>query len=252
MKIVNPNLAQSIKEQGMLKKPNTYGYICIAAEIERPSFLSSNSPTKQSLLLELKSLCKEMNFSNSSITRVDVFDAFIIPPGSKEGRNLINKKNYEVHIAAYDIVILIECKSIDDALAVKNTKELKSIQDTIITKSTEMDAMVYKNIKQINDVSKETNGIFLFNFFYSKDPQTLLDVWEFTAGWWTKKANLTNSTLLQPIEEGAQYTLINHCKWDKLIDVLPSLIFKPSFRSFVLKKFTANHIVAMPILYKLV
>ncbi|MBT3811658.1 MAG: hypothetical protein HOF98_02380 [Gammaproteobacteria bacterium] len=111
--------------------------------------------------------------------------------------------------------------------------------------------MVYKNAKQIDDVSKESNGIFLFNFFYSKDPQTLLDVWEFTAGWWTEKANLTNSTPLIPVEEGSQYTLINHCKWDRLIDVLPSLIFKPSFHSFVLKNFTANAIVAMPILYKL-
>ena len=65
------------------------------------------------------------------------------------------------------------------------------------------------------------------------------------------KANLTNSTPIQPVEDGSQYNLINHCRWDKLIDVLPSLIFKPSLNNFVLKNFTVNNIVAMPILYKL-
>jgi hypothetical protein len=114
-----------------------------------------------------------------------------------------------------------------------------------------LDIMVYKNPKRINEVSKDTDGIFLFNYFYSEDTKTLLDVWEYTAGWWTKNANLTNSTPLQPVLAGSSYNLINHCRWDNLIDVLPSLIFKPNMKRFVLKNFTDNNIVAMPILYRL-
>lgn len=251
MKIVNAHLAHSIKEQGMLKDPNSFGYITIAAEVERPSLFSSNSSTKQVLLSDLKSLCEELNLSSSLINRADVFDAFIIPPGTKEGRNLIKEKNYDVHIAAFDIVILIECKSVKEALVVRKSQEIEKVLNLVKSKSTYMDVMTYKNAKRIDEVSKESNGIFLFNFFYSEDTQTLLDVWEYTAGWWTEKANLTNSTPLQPIEAGSQYNLINHCRWDRLIDVLPSLIFKPSMKNFVLKNFTENNIVAMPILYKL-
>lgn len=251
MKIVNAHLAHSIKEQGMLKPPNAFGYIAIAAEVERPGLFSSNSSSKKALLSKLKSLCKEFNSSSARINRADVFDAFIIPPGTKEGRNLIKEKNYNVHLAAFDIVILFECKSIEDALVVKKSQEIKTILDLIKTKSTHTHFMTYKNAKRIDEVSKESDGVFLFNFFYSEDTQTLLDVWEYTAGWWTEKANLTNSIPLQPVEADAQYNLINHCRWDRLSDVLPSLLFKPSMQNFVLKNFTENSIVAMPILYRL-
>jgi len=251
MKIVNAHLAHSIKEQGMLKEPNSFGYIVIAAEVERPSLLSSNSTEKKALLSELKLYCSELDLSFDSINRADVFDAFIIPPGTKEGRDLIKEKNYDVHIAAFDIVILVECKSVEDALLVRKSQELEKILGLIKPKATYMDVMIHKNAKRIDEVSKDSDGIFLFNFFYSEDTQTLLDVWEYTAGWWTEKANLTNSTPLQPVEANSQYNLVNHCRWDNLIDVLPSLIFKPSMKNFVLKNFTENSIVAMPILYKL-
>jgi len=36
-----------------------------------------------------------------------------------------------------------------------------------------------------------------------------------------------------------------------LIHILPSLIFKKSFKEFVLNNFEANNVAAMPILYKL-
>lgn len=251
MKIVNRHLAHSIKEQGMLKPPNSFGYIAIATEIERTSPFVSNSPEKKKLLTELKSLCKELKQSSTSISRADVFDAFIIPPGTKEGRRLIQEKNYDIHIATFDVVILIECTSVEDALLLRESENLNNILNLVKIQSTHTNTMTYKNVKRIDEVSKDSDGIFLFNFFYSEDTKTLLDVWEYTAGWWTQKANLTNSTPLQPVSVGSQYNLVNHCRWDKLLDVLPSLIFKPSMKNFVLKNFEANNIVAMPILYKL-
>ncbi len=41
MEIVNPHLAHSIREQGMIMLPNSFGYIHLAAEVElpRPFFL---------------------------------------------------------------------------------------------------------------------------------------------------------------------------------------------------------------------
>ena len=47
------------------------------------------------------------------------------------------------------------------------------------------------------------------------------------------------------------YTIINHCRWDRLGDILPSLLFKKSFRSFVLANFAANSTAPIPILYRL-
>lgn len=251
MKIVNPQLAESIREQGMLKEPNSFGYIQLAAEVEKPRLLSSGSGAKKKLLADLKVLCATLKASSNVVQRADVFRAFIIPPGTKEGRELIARKHYSVHIATFDVVVLIECASVDDALAVHETPAFKAIQQRLKEDAKYLYETVAKNPKRIDEVSKETNGVFLFNFFYSEDTQTLLDVWEYTAGWWTAEANLTNSTPLEPVQAGSQYNLINHCRWDRLIDVLPALLFKPSMKKFVLANFTANNIVAMPILYRL-
>jgi hypothetical protein len=58
--------------------------------------------------------------------------------------------------------------------------------------------------------------------------------------------------LLVPLEPSpVDYTVINHCRWDHYRDVLPSLLFKPSFRRFVLASFEANDTAATPILYRL-
>jgi hypothetical protein len=38
---------------------------------------------------------------------------------------------------------------------------------------------------------------------------------------------------------------------DRLSDVLPSLIFKRSFRTYVLEHFRVNGVAAMPVLYRL-
>jgi len=77
-------------------------------------------------------------------------------------------------------------------------------------------------------------------------------VWEYTAGWFTAKTGLDNSTLLIPLEgENSQYGVINYSRWDHLSDIIPDLLFRPSFRKYVLDNFEMNGIAAMPILYKL-
>ena len=78
------------------------------------------------------------------------------------------------------------------------------------------------------------------------------DQWEYTAGWWTAKANLTNSTPLLPLPgEHSSYSLINHCRWDRMLYLAPHLVFRPTLNDFVLRNFTANDIASMPVLYHL-
>ena len=63
---------------------------------------------------------------------------------------------------------------------------------------------------------------------------------------------MDNSTLVLPdAAHSGALTLINHCRWDRLGDVLPSLLFKRSFRNYVLANFDANRTAPMPVLYKL-
>jgi hypothetical protein len=50
--------------------------------------------------------------------------------------------------------------------------------------------------------------------------------------------------------QGVEYKIINHCRWNRLRDVVPSLLFKPSFRTFVLANFVANATAAISALYR--
>jgi hypothetical protein len=77
-------------------------------------------------------------------------------------------------------------------------------------------------------------------------------VWNYTAGWFQDQTGLDNSTVLLP-DEAAQvpYTIINHCRWDRLRSILPALLFNRTFKPFVLNNFEKNNTAAMPILYQL-
>lgn len=260
MRIVNGHLAHSIREQGMIQAPNTYGYIHLAGEYERPTLIRRNSVEKRTLLKSLKRAAHQLQLNERAVNRADVFDAFLIPPGSKEGRDLLRKRQYQVHVAAFDIVILVECSSTEAAKQIRESARFLKLKSIMDQASKHVHCITAKNAKRIAEVDHDRDGVFLFNFFYAANIQTLkpqeidllLGVWEYTAGWWTAKAKLTNSTPMQPLEEAlSDYSLINHCRWDSLKDVLPSLLFKPSFSKFVLKNFTVNNIIAMPILYRL-
>lgn len=108
------------------------------------------------------------------------------------------------------------------------------------------------NIKHISPVDHKRQGVFLFNYFFADNVEQNLAIWEYTAGWFQQETGLDNSTVLLPSEPGhSKYSIINHCRWNKMRDVLPSLIFKKSFRSYVLNNFYNNNVAAMPVLYKL-
>ena len=260
MKIVNPDQARNIREQGMIKPPATSGYVYLAAEIERPHPLKKPGNHKQQITSEIKQLAAEL-LKQAGINRADVFRALIIPSEpEKICLRLMQENNYDFHVARFDLAVLVECKDIETAKSLRENRIFRSMHNHLRDTASYTYCVTGTNPIRIDDVSKETNGIFLFNHFYSdgvnnKEPDAIkvvTGVWEYTAGWWTAKANLTNSTPIQPVEgEPGDYALINHCRWDHLIELLPSLIFRPTLKSFVVANFTANRMVSMPILYRL-
>lgn len=253
MKIVNPHLANSIEAQGKLSSPNSYGYFFLAAEL-KPSKSLFKIRLTRNIKIEIKNKTTGLN-NLEGIRRIDLFSRFIIPPGSREGLRYLKEKNINLKPAKFDLVILIETESINQLESIIKNNKVIEIQDYLKKHS----SLIYKtkasNKMRIGEVNKDRKGIFLFNFFYCNNEKTLLDVWKYTAGWWTAKANLTNSTPLSPFDDQGPFRLINHCSWNRLADILPVLVLGrlgiiKGLNSFVLKNFTANKIVAMPILYK--
>jgi len=247
MKIVNQHLKF---QKASLVEPSKSFYLHIAAEIDYspfPFFLSTSSKKKQ-LIEKSKKWCNELKNENGVVSAV-VFRANLIPPG--KGKFIEQRKDC-VHIAKFDFAILIEAISFEIIENIKKSTAYKEIEQAIKNSSTFIHIITAKNIKHINPVDHTKQGVFLFNYFFADSLHQNLNVWEYTAGWFQQETGLDNSTVLLPLKlHLSEYTIINHCRWNRMRDILPSLIFKRSFRSYVLDNFYANNVAAMPVLYKI-
>ena len=247
IKIVNQHL--NFQKVSLTQLSGHY-YLHIAAEIDHsplPFFLSASSKKKQ-IIERAKKWCSELEKENSIVSAV-VFKAQLIPPGKGK---FIEQRKDKVHIAKFDFAILIETGSLETIEAIKKTTEFMELEQAMKTASAFTHIVTAINIKHINPVNHNKRGVFLFNYFFADNLQQNLDVWEYTAGWFQQETGLDNSTVLLPLDQQlSKYTIINHCRWDKMSDILPSLIFKRSFHSYVLDNFYANKVAAMPVLYKI-
>jgi hypothetical protein len=244
LKIVNQHLEF---QKVSLVEPTKSFYLHIAAEIDHsklPFFLLTSS--KKRKIIELsKEWCKKLENDKNVISAV-VFKATIIPPGKGK---FIEESKEKMHIAKFDFAILIEATSFDAISFIKNSKDYQNIVMQLNDASTFTHIITATNIKQISPVNHNKQGVFLFNYFFADSLDQNLGVWEYTAGWFQQETGLNNSTVLLPTDQlQSKYTIINHCRWNKLMDILPSLILKKSFHSYVLDNFYANNVAAMPVL----
>lgn len=231
-----------------LVEPKPYGYRLLAAVVDDRRLPFSHlweSRRKRRLLKSLKEQAVQLRRS-FGVRDVTIFRAMVVPPG--RGRFL--KMRPHVHVARYDVVLLVETSGPQQAEALGETPVWKEMRSEVLGEAVDLFETCGFNARSMGQVHHERDGIFLFNYFYADRLDRNLAVWEYTAGWFQDQTGLDNSTLILPMEE-AQYTIINHCRWDHLIDILPSLIVKPSFTDYVLRYFEANQTAAMPILYRL-
>lgn len=231
-----------------LVEPASSGYLHLAAEVNRrPPFLP-NSRKKRELIAKCKRWCRQLEADPSLVSAV-MFDALVIPPGKGE---FIEKRPGEAHIARFDLAVLVETTSPEAADALRASPLYAEMERAIRGAATFIHVVTATNAKKIGPVDHSKGGVFLFNYFFADDTAQNLAVWEYTAGWFQRETGLDNSTVLLPRNgERSEYNIMNHCRWDRLRDVMPSLIFKRSFRTYVLANFAANRVAAMPILYRM-
>src|SRR5215211_1815077 len=254
LNIVNPDPRYSPVN---LIEPTTLGYIHLAAEVrprpmppQRLPFVP-NGREKAELLGRLKMLANSLE-QLESVEKTTVFDAVAIPPTSRFSSYLKERAD-SIHLARFDVVVLIETASPEVAREVQQTPDYRGLVDALESEARDMHVMVARNAKRIGDVEKTRDGLFLFNYFVADDANVALELWDYLAGWYEVETGLDNSTLLVPLEdEASDYLAINNARWD---GSLPRLLFrqlsKKSFRTYMLANMEANRVGAMPILYRL-
>ena len=231
-----------------LIEPSASRFIHIAAEIEsRPPFLPDSGAKKQ-VLAKAKEACTRLA-REPGVRDATVFTATLVPPGlGKYARQRADR----LHIARFDLAVLIECDNEETVQRVQRHPAYEAMQRAIVQAASYVHAITATNPRRMGAVDHKRPGVFLFNHFAADDLAQNLAVWDYTAGWFEVETGLDNSTVLLPDDPAkSQYSIINHCRWDRLRDVLPSLLFKKTFHSYVLDNFAANNVAAMPILYRL-
>lgn len=230
-----------------LVEPVTSGFIQIAAEVEhRPPFLPAGG-AKRALLADCKRLCRDLAARDGVLSAV-TFRSALVPPG----RGAFLARHPEVHVAGFDVAVLIETSSVERAQQLRHDATFAALESRIRGAASYTHVVTAGNIKRIGPVDHSRDGLFLFNYFFAAETARNLAVWEYTAGWFQQETGLDNSTVLLPAAgEASEYNIINHCRWDGLGDILPSLMFKRSFRGYVLANFEANDVAAMPVLYRM-
>ena len=161
MKIVNEYIQFPDIEY---ETPNNSGYVLLLAEIERPFPLKPNSPHKKAIIAEAKALCEQLN-ALDIVVSAHILDAFIIPPGNKPGRKILEKDHPDVHIAAYDLVVQIETKDVDSIQTLQNNTIFKQLVELLKNSTQYFRTVIAKNVRKIGEVDKNRNGVFLYNFF---------------------------------------------------------------------------------------
>lgn len=197
-------------------------------------------------ILRRMHLAQQALRTHPSVARVDVFRALLRPPGGGD-----RVPGGEQRSVAYDAVMLVETSDLGTAEDLLEQSPLADAVGDLRQLGTDVVAFAGANVRRIGPVDHDRQGVFLFNYFTAADIEDNLFAWQYTAGWFQDQTGLDNSTVIQPADASVPYRLVNHCRWDNLRDVVPSLALKPSFRRFVLRVFAENGVAPHPILYRL-
>jgi hypothetical protein len=238
-----------------LIEPTTLSYIHIAAEVQPRSLPFSlfmpQGRKKSELLTALKALAHPLR-QLDAVEKVTVFHASVMLP--IERLPYIKQRKDAIRIPRFDIVVLIETKSVLASREVQTTPAYRALVDTLTSKAERIHIITARNAKRIADVDKTLPGLFLFNYFVADDVEVMLQLWDYLAGWYAVETGLDNSTLLVPLEgERSDYLAINHARWDvSLLRILWRELSRATFTIYLQENLEANRVGSMPVWYWLV
>lgn len=232
-----------------LVEPALLGYLHIAAQVRPRSFpLAPRGRWKRTFLARMKQLARRVE-ALDAVEKATVYDAIAFAPPS----SYVKERRGAVHVPRFDVVALIETASPDAARTVRTSPECQALITALGHEARDLHVIAARNAKRIGDVDKMRRGTFLFNYFVGDDPDVVIQLWDYLAGWYVAETGMDNSTLLMPLEgERSAYVIINHARWDgSPLRFMWRQFSKTTFRSYMLANLEANHVGAMPVLYRL-
>lgn len=197
---------------------------------------------REAVLVRLRQLTAELVRQRPDVVaQATVYRAVLVPPAPREFS----------HLGRYDVAVLVETRSCDVLDQVRTSAPFEQMRAEVAAAATDVQEMAAGCVRYLGAVVRSRPGLFLFNHFVGADADTATSLWEHLAGWYTAETGLSNSMLLAPTGP-SDFVLVNHARWDTSVLRLAVEQFgKRTFRSYVRANLRANHVVALPVLYRL-
>lgn len=233
--------------KGRYIEPSPLGYIHIAADVEgrtKPGPVFRSGKAKKALLTRSKELA-QLVAALDSVERATVFKAVMFMPYT----NYVHG-HPELRRASFDVVALVEAKSPERISEVQATPEYQALIGELERNAKSVHVMTAHNVKRVGEVDKTHQGLFAFNYFVADDPATMVDLWDYFAGWYQVMAGLTSSTLLVPLDGTASdFCAVNNARWTYMMP--PRMMSRRSFWTYVRPNLDKNNVGLMPVAYRL-
>lgn len=234
-----------------LIEPTTRGYLYLAAAVRPGAPLVRANARRSAVLAEALAGLRKLSAS-PAVVQADLFRAIVMPPTGRFSAYLKERAG-TIHIANFDVIALIQTDSPASARDLESAPAFIALREELDRSADYVHLAAARNIKRIGDVDTSRPGLFLFNHFAAADPDVMLELWDYLAGWYAAETGLNNSVAMMPLEgEPSDYTIINWARWDSR--PLPHFwrqLSRPSFWRYVTANLDANHAASMPIYCRL-
>ena len=139
---------------------------------------------------------------------VRMFDAVAFPPGGA-----VSLAGGQARRAPhYDIALLVEAASPDQAVALTTTRIYRHLLDPLQSQASELHVLVTRNIRRIADMPTQ-RGLYVFNYLAGADERATVETWERLAGLYQAQMSLDSSLLVAALPgHGQEYLAVSHTR----------------------------------------
>jgi hypothetical protein len=155
----------------------------------RPGPVSFHPRNKSELIGGLKVLSHQLE-QLAEVERVTVYNAKAFAPPS----GYVKRRRGSLRLARFDLVVLVETTSPATARVLQATSEFQALRDLLSGRARRLHAIAARNAKRVGDVVKTRQGTFLFNYFIGEDPEVVMQLWDYLAGWYQAETGMDNPT----------------------------------------------------------
>ena len=214
-----------------LTTPETHGFLYVGVHADEPQkgpvyrWTARRRQTATHLARAAATL-----LTHPEVHSVRVFRTVLVPPLPGAPR--------------HDLALLIRTTGIEGLERVRGSEVLKSLPGQEI--------LVGRNAARIGETEADHEATFLFNHFTAPHGVDPVRTWTGLTDWYTSTIGVDNSTALTPIEDDAEFRIVNYVRLPSgPLRLLIDQLVRPSFHRVVRGTLRRSGMRSLPCFYRM-